>query len=220
MYIKIDSTSDYDAKKIILSLQYWDGTKMVIVPVSKKNVETYLSHTNDSTFIHRVSSLHILSASRGLPNRSAGDRTTTVNNIIDGMTTIKEAETVTADTMRAMIESNRIAFYSDAGHGWLRVPFSLINYLGINDLITGFSYHDKQFAYLEEDCDFSTFMIAIGLPYHETNKELVQLFWRHCPQHNCDHSSIRNYPSYDCEKMKRIFSGASLQSLVALEKVN
>jgi hypothetical protein len=52
-------------------------------------------------------------------------------------------------------------FLSDPGHGWLRVPHSDLDALGIRDKITMFSYYNDRFAYLEEDCDLSTYMIAL-----------------------------------------------------------
>ena len=53
------------------------------------------------------------------------------------------------------------AFFSDPGHGWLRVPHSDLDALGIRDKITKYSYYSDRFAYLEEDCDLTTYMIAL-----------------------------------------------------------
>jgi hypothetical protein len=52
-------------------------------------------------------------------------------------------------------------FYSDPGHGWLKVPIALLVELGIEDAISTYSYMKGDFAYLEEDCDFSLFMKAM-----------------------------------------------------------
>lgn len=54
-----------------------------------------------------------------------------------------------------------LTFYSDPGHGWLRVPHSLIYELGIQEQISPYSYMDDTYAYLEEDGDLSTFMRAV-----------------------------------------------------------
>jgi hypothetical protein len=54
----------------------------------------------------------------------------------------------------------RYTFYEDPGHGWLEVPMAELEELGIAGLITSCSYMDGDKAYLEEDCDLSTFMAA------------------------------------------------------------
>ena len=51
-------------------------------------------------------------------------------------------------------------FYSDPGHGWLEVPIAELKKLGIYKKITGYSYYKGDMAYLEEDCDASTFIHA------------------------------------------------------------
>ena len=78
-------------------------------------------------------------------------------------------------------------FYEDPGHGWLKVKKSLIKELGIQDNITPYSYIRGDYVYLEEDCDFSTFVKAmkdvdktVELRIHHTNKT----------------SKIRNYQHY------------------------
>jgi hypothetical protein len=42
---------------------------------------------------------------------------------------------------------------SDSGHGWLKVRLGYVYGLDIS----GYSYMDNQFAYLEEDCDAQVF---------------------------------------------------------------
>ena len=54
----------------------------------------------------------------------------------------------------------KFTFYSDAGHGWLKVPKALIIELGIADKISHFSYERSDSVYLEEDCDFPLFAQA------------------------------------------------------------
>jgi hypothetical protein len=56
------------------------------------------------------------------------------------------------------IEHYDYRFISDPGHGWLEVPFSFLEVLGIHDQITTYSYRNGPLTYLEEDCDLSTFM--------------------------------------------------------------
>jgi len=55
-------------------------------------------------------------------------------------------------------------FYSSPGHAWLSVPVKQLIELGIADKITPYSFISpgKRVAYLEEDCDASTFLTAVG----------------------------------------------------------
>lgn len=53
-------------------------------------------------------------------------------------------------------------FYKDPGHGWLQVSKQELYELGIADKITRYSYEELNTAYLEEDCDFGTFIKAKG----------------------------------------------------------
>jgi hypothetical protein len=50
-------------------------------------------------------------------------------------------------------------FYEDPGHGWLEVPVILLKEMGIEDQISPGSYMSGEFAYLEEDCDLSVFIV-------------------------------------------------------------
>ena len=87
---------------------------------------------------------------------------------------------------------SQIVFHEDAGHGWLQVPHSLIQQLGIGSKISGCSYRDKDFAYLEEDCDLSVFFRAIGI----NDRETAQLFWEIIGREYKDHSPIRSKRRY------------------------
>lgn len=85
-------------------------------------------------------------------------------------------------------------FYSDPGHGWVKVPLSVLSKLGIIDKITSFSYIRGNNAYLEEDEDASLFvneLKAMGVtPKFKdayTNK----------------YSKIRSYGTYTAEKARR-----------------
>ncbi len=48
-------------------------------------------------------------------------------------------------------------FHSDPGHGWLAVKLSELERLELMDKITSYSYQSGEMAYLEEDCDMSTY---------------------------------------------------------------
>ena len=53
----------------------------------------------------------------------------------------------------------KFTFYSDLGHGWLRVNLGLLRTWKIElDVFTKYSYVDEKYAYLEEDCDYARFM--------------------------------------------------------------
>jgi hypothetical protein len=58
--------------------------------------------------------------------------------------------------------SVRRRFTADPGHGWLRVPLSDLDELGIRNEITAYSYFNDKYAYLEEDCDYETYMDAMN----------------------------------------------------------
>ena len=87
---------------------------------------------------------------------------------------------------------------TDSGHGWVKVPVSLLHELQIEGKISACSYMRKQsgknpawYAYLEEDCDASLFFAACqqaGLPV--TYRE-----------RNCSRSRIRNYETYSAGRI-------------------
>lgn len=89
-------------------------------------------------------------------------------------------------------EQDRVTynFHYDAGHGWLEVPVSDLETVGVQDKITAFSYVRGDKAYLEEDCDFTTFFEAYkakhGMPFkvNEVN--------------DGNDSPIRRYARYAC----------------------
>ena len=56
-------------------------------------------------------------------------------------------------------------FISDAGHGWLKVPFNHVQKLGIIKEISDCSYVSKDglYIYLEEDCDCPFYLKKAGL---------------------------------------------------------
>ena len=82
-------------------------------------------------------------------------------------------------------------FYQDPGHGWLKVKKKTLKMLGIDKSITPYSYQRGEYAYLEEDCDLHTFMIAIrdngiDLKYDEHHTNRI--------------SKIRSYDRYRVEE--------------------
>lgn len=83
----------------------------------------------------------------------------------------------------------KLNMYNDPGHGWLRVPRSLLIELGIRDKITSYSYMRLKgdYVYLEEDQDLSTFINAMK----EAGKTV-----EYKDSHTNNQSKIRNYDTY------------------------
>ena len=80
-----------------------------------------------------------------------------------------------------------LTVYVDPGHAWVAVPLSLVEELGIKDIITNCSYYKDGMCYLEEDCDASVFVkVAREKGYTFTFKE----------SHNDWESPIRKLPHY------------------------
>ena len=77
-------------------------------------------------------------------------------------------------------------FIEDPGHGWLQVPIAELFKLGIQNQITSYSYVNGIHAYLEEDCDFSTFYRAKEARGEPVEYERVYQ----------EHTPVRNYPRY------------------------
>lgn len=81
-----------------------------------------------------------------------------------------------------------LAFYSDPGHAWMKIPLSTIKKLNVADKISSYSYIRNSHAYLEEDCDAGIVIKAlkennvnIRIKEYNTNKT----------------SKIRSYSSYN-----------------------
>jgi hypothetical protein len=51
-------------------------------------------------------------------------------------------------------------YFQDPSHGWVEVPVAELRRLKIDDKISPYSYRNGNFAYLEEDCDFSLWLEA------------------------------------------------------------
>lgn len=59
----------------------------------------------------------------------------------------------------------KLAWFEDPAHGWLRVPLALIG----NFKPSVYSYYNKTYAYLEEDCDAGSW-----LHFHNYPLELLE----------------------------------------------
>jgi len=80
-------------------------------------------------------------------------------------------------------------FYADPAHGWLKVKIAQLRKLGLMEHITSYSYVKGENAFLEEDCDASTFLQKL--------KEFgIEPVFKH---HYTDRMSrIRKYKNFDC----------------------
>lgn len=78
-------------------------------------------------------------------------------------------------------------YHYDAGHGWLKVPITLLLDLDIVHRISPYSYRDRFYAYLEEDCDMSFFLETCKANDIETVIAEIN---------DGDHSNIRNMLSF------------------------
>jgi len=72
-------------------------------------------------------------------------------------------------------------FISDPGHAWLEVPRAELVALNILDKVSAYSYQNKGWVYLEEDCDAGLFIDAKKL----TRDNIVDVHQERTP--------IRNY---------------------------
>ena len=78
-------------------------------------------------------------------------------------------------------------FYSDPGHGWLRVDLASAKAVGLEpSSFSTYSYQQGHWLYLEEDCDASKFIDAFQAKHH---------FAPPVKNHHSNRESvIRNYP--------------------------
>ena len=57
----------------------------------------------------------------------------------------------------------KVKFYSDPGHSWGAIKRKTLVDLGIDHMITPYSYQKGQTVYLEEDCDLPVLVSALAL---------------------------------------------------------
>ncbi len=58
------------------------------------------------------------------------------------------------------VTSKKYHMHSDQSHGWLKVPMTELEFLGIAKSITKFSFIKGEHVYLEEDCNATLFCDA------------------------------------------------------------
>lgn len=83
-------------------------------------------------------------------------------------------------------------FYADPGHGWMKVPLSLIKKLGVQKNISTYSYVRNAHAFLEEDRDAGVVIKAL----REQGREVG--FREHVADKR---SKIRSYACYDARQI-------------------
>ncbi len=86
-------------------------------------------------------------------------------------------------------------WYHDPAHGWLGVPVRMLLESGVANEISTCSYLSRKtrVAYLEEDCDASKFLKAIGMSFKEAAEIPATRYDGHC--------FVRQMPSYDTSAM-------------------
>ena len=81
-----------------------------------------------------------------------------------------------------------ITAISDPGHGWAKVKRSELVKLGIIGEISYYSYQRGEYVYLEEDCDLSKYIAALGYRPNfrqsvcRTRQSRVRGYERFCPR--------------------------------------
>ena len=71
-----------------------------------------------------------------------------------------------------MSQIYKFTFHSDAGHGWIECPLSLLILLGIQNKISRYSYLKYgSTAFLEEDCDASLLVDTLKNQGHSVEFE-------------------------------------------------
>jgi hypothetical protein len=90
-----------------------------------------------------------------------------------------------------MTKKITINVFSDPGHGWARVPKTLLTKLGISAKISTYSYQRGDYAYLEEDCDLGVLINALK------SKNYVDINFKE--NHTNRQSKIRGYATYRSE---------------------
>lgn len=88
------------------------------------------------------------------------------------------------------MKTEKFSVFSDPGHSWVKVPILLLRELNIVDKITPYSYMYGQFAYLEEDMDWHTWVTAMA-----EKKPNVQL--KYDTKHTNNSSRVRSYDCYN-----------------------
>jgi len=97
----------------------------------------------------------------------------------------------------------KVTVYSDPGHAWGKVSLSKLADLNLIDRISSFSFLRGQFAYLEEDCDLSSFVLAMR--ERGESVEFIEQVRR------SGDSAIRSYDHYSPAKAQALLARPALK---------
>ena len=81
----------------------------------------------------------------------------------------------------------KLFYFTDPGHGWVSVKFQTLRDLGIADRVSTYSYKRGASAYLEEDCDLDLLFAAC-----DSIGQKIELITKHTN----NRSPIRSYATY------------------------
>jgi hypothetical protein len=81
----------------------------------------------------------------------------------------------------------KLTYFTDPGHGWVKVPRKLLERLSIADKISSYSYSRGDSVYLEEDCD-------LGRLYNAATERGIKIDL--VTRHTNRQSKIRSYNTY------------------------
>jgi hypothetical protein len=90
-----------------------------------------------------------------------------------------------------------ITFHHDAGHGWYEVPLADVEASGAEISSYSYVYARKGVAYLEEDCDITRFVEAIG-----GRSALQERYGDIASVYDGDDSYIREMRRYDWRNIR------------------
>lgn len=88
------------------------------------------------------------------------------------------------------MKTKKITVYGDSGHSWAKVKKSEIKALGLETVISLYSYVRGEYLYLEEDGDLSAYIDKLK----ELNPKIIIKFDHF---HTNQRSQIRNYCHYN-----------------------
>lgn len=87
----------------------------------------------------------------------------------------------------------KFTLHTDLGHGWLEVPISLLDRLGLLRDISKYSKLANTSVYLEADCDMDKFIYKASKTFNITPQEVEASF----VEKYTVKSIVRTYAPYD-----------------------
>ena len=91
---------------------------------------------------------------------------------------------------------DKLTWWKDSGHAWLKVRQEELERLGLADKISSYSFREGGYAYLEEDCDADKYLNSkFGCDWFK-NEELLRLVKSIPCRLFKGPSPCRNYPRF------------------------